>query len=271
MTEFLFIDGSYYIFYRFFALINWWKMAHKDTPLEDPAVNEEFIDKFKSTFKSKITELVKKLKLQNPIIIVGKDCPRDQIWRMSLYPNYKKNRVYNDSDPTKNPGAFFKMAYKEELFQECGATVVAYNQLEADDCIALSIKHTRTLYPDAQIYIIASDHDYFQLLDENVHLYNMKYKQVNTKSNSTGDAKKDLFIKCVTGDKSDNIPSVLGRCGKVTAAKYYDNPDAFKIKCESENVYDIYERNKTIIDFNCIPGNLVAAFNTEVLHVSTDC
>ena len=51
MTEFLFIDGSYYIFYRFFALINWWKMAHKDTPLEDPAMNEEFIDKFKSTFK----------------------------------------------------------------------------------------------------------------------------------------------------------------------------------------------------------------------------
>jgi 5'-3' exonuclease len=99
----------------------------------------------------------------------------------------------------------------------------------------------------------------------------MRYKQVNTTANSTGDAKKDLFIKCVTGDKSDNIPSVLGRCGKVMAAKYYDDPDTFKTKCESENVYNIYERNKTIIDFDCIPSNLVEAFNTEVLHVLTGC
>ena len=30
MTNFIIIDGSYYCFYRYFALLNWWKMAHSE-------------------------------------------------------------------------------------------------------------------------------------------------------------------------------------------------------------------------------------------------
>ena len=62
MPDFLLIDGSYYIFYRFFALQNWWKMANKDTPLDNPSENQEFIDKFKLTFQTKVKELSKNLK-----------------------------------------------------------------------------------------------------------------------------------------------------------------------------------------------------------------
>ena len=46
------------------------------------------------------------------------------------------------------------------------------------------------------------------------HLYSLKYKQVNTEKNSYPDPKKNLFIKCVTGDSSDNIPRIFNRCGK---------------------------------------------------------
>ena len=270
MTNFIFIDGSYYIFYRFFALQNWWKMAHKDEPLGDPSLNIEFVNKFKNVFKNKIKELVKKLKLDNPVIIVGKDCPRNQIWRMNIFPDYKKNRICdeNPENPEANPSAFFKLVYQEELFQECGATVIAHDKLEADDCIALTVKHTHKIAPESYIYIIANDHDYFQLLETNIHLYDLKYKQVNTEKNSYSNAKKDLFVKCVAGDKSDNIPSVLNRCGKKTASKYFDDKNAFIAKCKKENVLDIFERNVQIIDFNHIPTELVESFNTNVLLIS---
>lgn len=267
MTDFLFIDGSYYIFYRFFALLNWWKMAKKDEPLENPGENEAFIKKFTSTFKSKIQETCKKLKLDNPVIIVGKDCPRQSIWRMELFPDYKGNRDSYEDDPSTNPGAFFKLAYKEKLFEQCGATVLSHEHLEADDCIALTLKHIRNTYTDSNCYIIASDHDYFQLLNENVFLYNLKYKQVNTEKNSYGNAKKDLFIKCVTGDTSDNIPSIFKKCGPKTAAKLFDDEQKFMDKCKKENARDLYERNVKIIDFNNIPENLSESFYKNVLQL----
>ena len=52
-------------------------------------------------------------------------------------------------------GPFFKMAYEEELFQKGGAqAILKHPKLEADDCIALSVKHLVNKYPDCQIYII---------------------------------------------------------------------------------------------------------------------
>ena len=75
------------------------------------------------------------------------------------------------------------MACKEKLFEECGGTIQKHDNLEADDCIALTTRYITKAYPNSNIYIIANDHDYFQLLTENVSLYNLKYKQVNTEKN----------------------------------------------------------------------------------------
>ena len=68
MPNFLFIDGSYFCFYRFHALLTWWKNAHRDDPLEAPFANVLFVEKFKKVFNEKITEIVKKLKLKMPSI-----------------------------------------------------------------------------------------------------------------------------------------------------------------------------------------------------------
>ena len=38
---FIFVDGSYYNFYRYFALMQWWKNAYPDEPLDDPYNNEK--------------------------------------------------------------------------------------------------------------------------------------------------------------------------------------------------------------------------------------
>ena len=59
----------------------------------------------------------KKFKIKDPTIIVVKDCPRKNIWRMNIYDEYKKNRIYDDSFMG---GPFFKMAYNEDLFKLAG-------------------------------------------------------------------------------------------------------------------------------------------------------
>ena len=65
MKNYILIDGSYFVFYRVFALQIWWKNAKPDIPLENPFTNEEFVEKFKSTFTSKIIELQNWLNLLN--------------------------------------------------------------------------------------------------------------------------------------------------------------------------------------------------------------
>jgi 5'-3' exonuclease len=226
---FIFVDGSYYCFYRFFALTNWWKNAYPNEPLVDPFQNKKFVDKFKKTFVENLQQIPKKLKIDkniNPILIVGKDCKREQIWRMDLFPQYKANRVQDGF----MGGPFFKMAYEEELFQKGGAkAILKHPKLEADDCIALSVKYLLTAYPSCHIYIITSDRDYLQLNAHNVDLYNLTFKNIAEKS-SIGDPKKDLELKIIMGDSSDNIPSVFPKCGPKTAIKCIEDEEFFKKK-----------------------------------------
>ena len=123
-NNYILIDGSYYIFYRYYALNIWW--GHQAAMGEDPPTPQpqaqvqqtglpleellqpksyggsgqvqqmglpiEFIEKFKSTFISKINDIDKKLKLKNTIKYVGKYCRRSDIWRTALYPDYKGTR-----------------------------------------------------------------------------------------------------------------------------------------------------------------------------------
>ena len=51
--NFIIIDGSYFVFFRYYALLNWFKLAKKDEEMEDPFKNETFVEKFRSTFISK--------------------------------------------------------------------------------------------------------------------------------------------------------------------------------------------------------------------------
>ena len=61
VNNYILIDTSYFIFYRYYALINWWKMAKKDEPqLLDPFLSEEFVQKFRKTFIDKLYEIPKK-------------------------------------------------------------------------------------------------------------------------------------------------------------------------------------------------------------------
>jgi 5'-3' exonuclease len=195
---FVFVDGSYYCFYRYFALMNWWRNAYPEEPLEDPYQNKKFVGKFRKTFVENLQQISKKLKIHktcNPILIVGKDCKRENIWRNELFPQYKATRT---NDGFKG-GPFFKMAYEEELFIQGGArSILKHPKLEADDCIAISVKHLLQTYPTCNIYIITSDKDYLQIAQERVHLFNLAFKDLTEQKSSTKNSKCDLFCKLVS-------------------------------------------------------------------------
>lgn len=251
MAQFLFIDGSYFCFYRFHALLIWWKNAHRDEPIGEPFSNTIFVEKFKKVFNEKINEIVKKLKLKKPTIIIGKDCHRKNIWRMETFPQYKENRC---TDDIFLGGPFFNLAYSE-LFPGNNkiSGIISHEKLEADDCIAIATRHVLEKDSTAQVYIITSDMDYLQLVNERTHIYNLKYKQLIESKTAFDTAEKNLFCKIVIGDKSDNIPGIFKKCGIKTAEKLFNDQDEFIKKINLESCNEEYERNKLLVDFNCIP------------------
>ena len=268
---FIFIDGSYFCFYRYYSLLNWWKNAYPEETdvLQNPYQNEKFVDKFKKIFIDNIQKIPKNLKLDKtitPIIIVGKDCKRADIWRNQLFPNYKANRLHNDGFMG---GQFFKMVYEDNLFIEGGAqTILQHPKLEADDCIAISVKYLLNTYSTCNIYIITSDKDYLQLAEERVQIYNLAFKKLTEQKSSTGDPNCDLFCKILTGDTSDNISSVFPKCGPKTAMKYYKNRDLLTKKLQESTIFQTaYELNSKIIDFNNIPEELVNEFLQELVQL----
>ena len=266
---FIFVDGSYYCFYRYFALMQWWKNAYPDEPLEDPYQNETFVEKFRKTFVANLEQIPKRLKIHKdpvkPILIVGKDCKREHIWRNDIFKDYKATRNNGPEDGFMG-GPFFKMAYEEQLFQKGGAkAILKHPRLEADDCIAISVKYLLKKYPLCKIYIITSDRDYLQLNAHNVDLYSLTYKNLTDNRTSTGDAEKDLKIKIIMGDTSDNIPSVFPKCGIKTAQKCVEDEEIFKKKMDNNPAYyNQYRLNELLVSFDKIPTMYVDEFMATI-------
>jgi 5'-3' exonuclease len=244
--------------------MTWWRNAYPETSLDSPIDNPEFVNKFRTTFISSVQQIAKKLKIVNrtnkvaPTIYVGKDCPRLNIWRQTIYPEYKATR---DKDDGFLGGPFFKMAYEEDLFIQGGAIkVLKHPKLEADDCIAISVKQLLEKEPTCKIYIIASDKDYLQLASEQVQIYTLAFKNISDSKSSHGNKEMDLFCKIVMGDVSDNIKAIIPKCGPKTALKLFEDKTLFESKLADPTVKANYERNRQLVDFNYIPEEYVNEF-----------
>jgi 5'-3' exonuclease len=282
MKNYLFIDGSYYVFYRFHSLYNWYKLSHPDENIEEtmsePYNNDEFREKYFQLFETKLQEIPKKLKIQKPYIYIGKDCPRKEIWRHKFIENYKATRIIKEN---KNPKQFFIDVYENNLFEKSfnkivntkrskldikpeKITLLKYDKLEADDCIALYVNYIiENEKDDYTITIITGDLDYLQLLkNEKIKIFNASLKPLNTIKNSLGCYKKDLLMKIIIGDKSDNIEPIMKKCGKKTAEKIVNDETGKELDkiLEDDKVKNKFINNTLIIDFNSIPLELKNGF-----------
>jgi 5'-3' exonuclease len=261
----LIIDTSYYNFYRFFATSQWYKRAYPDEVFESEynwAANIVFWEKFKKMFMSTLAKIIKNCKAEK--VLFARDCPRKDIWRVPLFPNYKGDREENYKKNNFQGGPVFKKCYTDiidPLIDNQQFYQIKIDRLEADDIIALSCKHILINHPDTNITIISSDHDLLQLITPQITLMDAKMNSYNNKS--AGSKELDIFLKCITGDASDCIPKVFDKVGPKTALKLYHNPDqlAKKFK-ENPDSLDQFALNNILVSFDNIPDKLQQTFVT---------
>ena len=64
-NTYIFVDGSYFCFYRYHSLLNWWRIAKPENPevLLNPYENVVFVEKFKKLFIETMEKLPKNLNI----------------------------------------------------------------------------------------------------------------------------------------------------------------------------------------------------------------
>lgn len=251
----LFFDCSYVIFYRYYAIKGWYKRAYEqEIDVDKVFQNEDFMAKYDSSFEKTIVDICKKYNTHSSNVIFAKDCSREKIWRTSIYPQYKASR---DDRSNSFNGDIFKHTYNvlfPKLQRKYGFYTLYQNHLEADDLIAIVVSYLREQGYDTTMTIITNDNDYVQLYKHNVNIYNLQNKSLRDRISNV-----DTYLshKIIVGDKSDNIKSVGKKIGDKTAQKMLDDVATYTKIMSQPGVEDQYNLNKTLIDFDNIPDNLV--------------
>ncbi len=255
----IFIDLSYYIFYRWFAIYNWYKLSQQTSPDIDNIFEESgivFMEKYNKLFWESITKFIKKHKLKDPNIVFARDCPRCNIWRHKIHSSYKDGR----EEKLRNfNNKIFPHVYKNilpKLIKEQNVQLFSVDNAEADDVIGILKHKIRREHPDLEIYIITNDHDYLQLIDNKTHIFNLKGFDLSKKSK--GSAKIDLLLKIIKGDVSDNIDGIFEKkISEKNAMKYVlDEKLLNEYLNSNELAKKKFENNKKLIDFTCIPEDI---------------
>lgn len=199
----LLFDFSYYIFYRYYAVRGWYNKAfEKDLVVEDTIADEDFISKYDSTFEKTMLEFAKKYKVPLSNIIFARDCPREQIWRIAIYPEYKATR---DDKASSFNGDIFKHTYNvlfPKLQKQYGIHYLYQDHLEADDIVAVVVDYIRnTLKSKTDITIVTNDNDYVQLYKYNVRIINLQKKHLYERIENVDTY---LQIKIIIGKSNNN-------------------------------------------------------------------
>lgn len=244
-------------------------------------------------------------------------CLDGRSWRKDYYEPYKKNRIVERLKKTQKEieedevvlEAFDELS--QFILEKTNATVLRCGCAEADDMIATWID----LHPNDNHVIISSDTDFLQLISPRVKLYNgiteMTYThdavldkdgnrhEFEVKSDGkikVGDInpnfvaeegwqKLALFIKCIRGDKSDNIfPAYPGVRYKGSKNKtgileaYQDqqnggyNWNNFMLQTwdddmgQKHTVKDRYEINRSLIDLRRQPPHFKEKFIEAIVN-----
>jgi 5'-3' exonuclease len=255
----LLIDNSYYNFYRFFATVSWYK--HSSERVKDAEGvawidNQTFMNTYEKMWFETITKLCHRFKIQRNNIIFARD--GSNIWRYSIYPDYKANRSEDEDDDPYSPTEIFKYTNKHFHSRITGCTVLKDNRAEADDIIAITARYIRAVFPETKIIIITGDHDFLQLSEPNMtEIYQLKGLKPLTVNNPY----TMLMIKILAGDPSDNIPASFKGCGKVTAKRLANNPQELKAVLEKKG-YRQFNLNRQLIDFDFIPTKIVQSIES---------
>ena len=162
-------------------------------------------------------EIVKKL---NPTkVVVAWDSKSSTAKRRAIFADYKAGRVKPGDD------FYAQIPLLKELVIALGWNFVEIDEYEADDIIG-TLSREADEAGDYDTYIISSDLDMLQIVDENTHMWRILKGFTNIEQIDIAEIeakygiKKSQFLdlKSLKGDASDNIPGVPG-VGEKTAVK----------------------------------------------------
>src|SRR6056300_243300 len=186
-------------------------------------------------------------------------------WRREYFPNYKSNRKKD----RENSGLDWNLILetlnniRDEIKEIFPYKVLEVEGAEADDCIAAIVEYVSTT-PSAyeKVLILSGDKDFIQLQKHN---FVKQYSPVLKKFVNGQDPRIYIKEHILKGDRSDGIPNFLSS-DNTFVEELRQKPIAKK-KLETwvdlepedfctEDMLRNYQRNKTLIDLDCIPSDL---------------
>lgn len=146
--------------------------------------------------------------------------------------------------------------FEDIVKQHTSIISLAGELLEADDFIAGFCE----AHPNDRIIIISADNDMVQLLKHpNVRIFD----PINDKEKTCDDVDYFLFLKCVRGDKSDNVGSAFPRVRETRIKKAFTDP-VERVNFMNETwtnedgvefrVGDLFEENELLMDLTAQPA-----------------
>ena len=200
-------------------------------------------------------------------------CDSKNVWRRKVFPNYKAGRKANRAKSEHDWDAIFSMLHniKDEIRNFLPYKVIEIETAEADDIIATLVNRLqRQVGPNhaKKVLILSGDKDFIQLHNNNVKQYNPVLSKFVGKGENPSIYIKEHILK---GDRSDGVPNILsddnvfieGRRQRPLSKKKIDAwvKEVFMTFTEEEQKN--YNRNRKLIDLNCIPPELEAKIINE--------
>jgi 5'-3' exonuclease len=188
-------------------------------------------------------------------------------WRYDHLSTYKGQRKEARDKSAVNFEKFFPVM--NELKDDIKSVFTTIRLLEcprseADDIIAVLIRET---FNNKSCIIVSSDKDLHQLL-ANPKI--QQYDPIKEKMVTCLNPKKELDMKVLIGDKSDNIPGIKNRVGPATAESILRTGVKDFLDKEDKEITENYQRNRVLIDFDYIPNeikqSIINTYNNYEIH-----
>ena len=184
--------------------------------------------------------------------------------RLAIYPDYKGGRK------PAPPDFYAQIPILHELLAAFGWPLYEFDDYEADDIMATLDKQAEQ-HGDIETYLITSDLDALQILDQNTYLYALKKGLTNIDKFDIPAFEKRygirigqfLDLKSLKGDSSDNIPGVPG-VGEKTAVKLLQQFETL------DGVYDNLWQIKDSLRRKLETGKKSAYMSRELARLFTD-
>ena len=184
------------------------------------------------------------------IVFDGKDGSKR---RRKIYPEYKENRKvkqrlnrnvdWGTAPQDEEESMKQQMGRLIEYLEQLPLTLISIDGIEADDTIAYI---SQQLLPKSDIFIMSTDKDFLQLVDDRVKVWSPTKKKLYTTNEVFEEygihSKNMLTYRILDGDKSDNIAGIKGAglksikkfCPEISSEENFDVRDLLKF-AESSN------------------------------------